>query len=319
MSVTRQTIEEARRRGLPVVVDPKSTDLARYRGATVVTPNLAEFRTWCTESFADDDLDGIGSQARRLAARSEIVAIVVTLGAGGMIVGSATGPTQHVPGRDIEVFDVTGAGDTVVATIATATAADLGLADATSLANLAGSLAVSRAGTAVIGRHDLATELDTQRGTPSLTAPEAAAFVAARRARGARIVFTNGCFDLLHEGHVAVLRAARAEGDLVVVGVNSDESVRRLKGPDRPFVDETSRAMMLAELRSVDAVVVFDEDDPGNLIELLQPDVLVKGGDYEVDAVVGRDVVVARGGRVVIVPLVEGRSTTALASRITNP
>lgn len=312
----RHVIDGAARRNVPVIVDPKGDDPGRYRGATLVTPNLAEFTSWIGARLHHTDVDALAEAGSALARDNDIANVAVTLGGSGILRASASDEPCHVPGRPIEVFDVTGAGDSVVAAIASALAAGLRLDEAIELGNVAGAVAVGRSGTSVVSRSDLARELDLTASATALDRTELLARVARWKARDQRVVFTNGCFDVLHAGHVAVITAARRAGDVLVIGLNSDESVRRLKGHGRPVTTEADRAAMLAALRGVDAVVVFDEDDPLKLIEAIAPDVLVKGGDYRREDVIGAAFVERNGGRVVIVPTKSGYSTTDLLARV---
>ena len=226
----------------------------------------------------------------------------------------------HSPARAREVFDVSGAGDTVIATLAAALAAGLAIETAVELANLAAGIVVGKVGTVPIAHHELTTILTPSKGISDaekiLSRDQIAARVREWRASGETVVFTNGCFDLLHVGHVTLLEDCRRFGSKVVLGLNTDASVQRLKGPSRPVVNEADRARVMAALGAVDAVTLFDEDTPMELIRTLQPDVLVKGGDYTVETVVGHEVVLAAGGRVEIVPTVEGFSTTGIVRKL---
>jgi D-beta-D-heptose 7-phosphate kinase/D-beta-D-heptose 1-phosphate adenosyltransferase len=314
--VCRAVIEEARRRGVPVLVDPKGRSFARYAGATALTPNLAEFEAVAGFGHLQDP--EFADAARRAREALGLDFLAVTCGDRGIVTFDERGLAHH-PAAAREVYDVSGAGDTVIATLTAALAAGLCLDDAVTLANLAAGVVVGKLGTTPVRRGEL---LDAARGA-SLTGsagkvvdlPGLRLLVAGWRARGERVVFTNGCFDLLHVGHVTLLARARREGDRLVVGLNTDRSVRALKGPSRPVVTQDDRAHVLAGLASVDAVALFDEDTPLRLIEEVRPDVLVKGGDYSEAQVVGAGQVRSWGGRVAIVPLVEGRSTTGIIDR----
>lgn len=316
-----RTIAAAQARGLPVVVDPKGRDFARYRGACVLTPNRKELAEASGRPVESDT--EVTEAARALLAASGVPAMVVTRGELGMSVVPAEGKPVHLHGEAREVFDVSGAGDTVVATLSAALAAGASLTDAARLANLAGGIVVGKVGTAVIHAEELAAALRHERwarGEAKVLEPGAALQRIGRwRTEGRRIGFTNGCFDLLHPGHLSLLNQARGVCDRLVVGLNSDASVRRLKGPDRPIQDETARAAVLASLEAVDLVVLFDEDTPLTLIEAVRPDVLVKGADYTVETVVGADLVQGYGGRVHLATLAPGHSTTATISRLTRP
>ena len=300
-------IRLARKAGVPVLADPKKPDAACYAGADLVTPNLAEAGRLFGAAAADTV--GFGRHAARIAARHRIGAVLVTLGADGMLLAGKGGKPLHVRSTARSVFDVSGAGDTVIAMLAAAMAAGADLETATRLANSAAGVVVGKAGTAAATPGEVLAEL----APPVDTGLEAALPALAEwRAQGQRIGFTNGCFDLLHPGHIHLLAKAAATSDRLVVGLNSDASTRALKGPGRPRQAQERRAAALASLPMVDAVVVFGERTPARLIRRIQPDRLVKGGDYKPGDVVGRDTVTARGGKVVIVPLVGGHSTTRL-------
>lgn len=309
-------IAAARTAGRPVLVDPKGTDYARYAGALLITPNEAEFAAVAGE-WTDEA--GLVAKARRLAADCGIGHVLITRSERGMTLVAADGaPAQHIPTRAREVFDVTGAGDTVIATLAAALAAGSPLADAVQLANHAAGIAVGKLGTATVTPLELAAALTPAR-PPAAGVVERTALLeelAAARARGERIVMTNGCFDLLHAGHVRYLAEAAALGDRLIVAVNDDASVRRLKGSERPINPLAARMEVLAALRAVDWVVPFTEDTPRALIAQLLPDVLVKGGDYRPEDIAGGAEVIAAGGEVIVLGFVEGHSTTATVGRI---
>jgi D-beta-D-heptose 7-phosphate kinase/D-beta-D-heptose 1-phosphate adenosyltransferase len=310
-------IAAARAAGRPVVVDPKGDDYRRYRGASVITPNRKEL-TEATGLPADDDAQ-VEAASRQLIERCGIEAVVATRSERGMSVVTRD-RVAHLPAEAREVFDVSGAGDTVVATLTSALAAGVSLVDAARLANLAAGIVVGKVGTAVVRAPELLEALHVQewrQGEAKMTGlDEAVECVARWRQRGRRVGFTNGCFDLLHPGHVTLLAQARAACDMLVVGLNSDASVGRLKGPTRPVQSETARATVLASLASVDLVVIFEEDTPERVIRALSPDVLVKGSDYQVAQVVGADFVQSYGGRVLLVDLKPGHSTTATIARM---
>ncbi|PWC43590.1 D-glycero-beta-D-manno-heptose-7-phosphate kinase [Azospirillum sp. TSO22-1] len=311
-------IEAARAAGLPVVVDPKGTDYRRYRGASIVTPNRKELMQ-ATGLPADDDAQ-VEAACRRLIETCGIDAVIATRSERGMSVVTRSGPAVHLPAEAREVFDVSGAGDTAVAALTAALSAGVELNDAARLANLAAGIVVGKVGTAVVRAPELLAALHAQewrQGEAKVAAREEAAERAERwRLRGKRVGFTNGCFDLLHPGHISLLTQARAACDVLVVGLNSDESVQRLKGPTRPVQSETARATVLASLSCVDLVVVFGEDTPEQLIKALRPDVLVKGADYTVETVVGAGFVQSYGGKVVLANLVAGQSTTNTIKRM---
>jgi D-beta-D-heptose 7-phosphate kinase/D-beta-D-heptose 1-phosphate adenosyltransferase len=317
--VCAATIEAARAAGVPVFVDPKGTDWARYRGATTLTPNRGELAlvAGCEVPTAD----AVARHGERVRRELGIGAMIVTLSEDGMLRVDADGAV-HVAASAREVFDVSGAGDTAIATLAAAHATDVTPHDALVLANIAAGIVVGQVGTVPVRRDELLHEL-RQRRTPGssvkiMARGEARTRVEIWRARGERIVFTNGCFDILHAGHVSYLEEARRLGHRLVVGLNSDASVRRLKGPERPINTESLRALVLSALASVDAVVVFEDDTPLDLILALRPDVLAKGADYREEDVVGAAEVRSRGGTVRLINLVEGLSTTRLVSRMAS-
>jgi D-beta-D-heptose 7-phosphate kinase/D-beta-D-heptose 1-phosphate adenosyltransferase len=314
-AVLREVIARGRRWGVPVLVDPKSPDLERYRGATVVTPNRRELAAAVGASAATFEPDRIAELARPLLGRFGLDHLVVTCGADGLVVVSPDA-SEVVPAARRQVADVTGAGDTVVAILALALGAGAALVQAARLANLAAGLVVERVGTAAVEPDELRRAVAAGHAGRILSRLELKQRLDRWRAAGLRVVFTNGCFDLLHRGHLALLRAARERGDVLVVGLNGDRSASRLKGAGRPIVPERTRAEMLAALDVVGAVVVFDEDTPLDLIREIRPQVLVKGADYLRDQVVGGDLVEGWGGEVVLVPLVPGHSTTDLLSQL---
>lgn len=300
----------ARARGAPVIVGLKGRDADKYRGATGAMLNRAELEQLTQETSVER-----GGHALRELLALEFLA--VTLGEGGIAVFAANvhGAPLLVRAEAREVFDVTGAGDTALAAFALGFASGLSLTECARLANVAAGIAVGRLGTAVVSRPALRRAL-RHTSAKQLDLDELAAVVAEERARGRRIVFTNGCYDMLHTGHVQSLEFARAQGDFLIVALNGDASVARQKGPSRPVVGEDERARMLSALACVDAVVQFDHDTPQALIERLRPDVLVKGADYAGREVVGREIVEAHGGAVVLAPLVDGVSTTTILHRI---
>jgi D-beta-D-heptose 7-phosphate kinase/D-beta-D-heptose 1-phosphate adenosyltransferase len=297
--------------GKTIVVDPKAADLTRYRGCTVITPNAQEARA--ASGCEVDDEGGVRAAAARIQAQSGAQAVLVTRGDRGMALSERDGGFHLIPTRAREVFDVTGAGDTVLAYLTLALGAGAGLLEAAGLANLAAGAKVGKVGTSPVGPAEVQAHAEEAgRAGKVVDLEQAVARVAHLRSLGRRVVFTNGCFDLLHAGHVHLLERARALGDVLVVALNSDASVRRLKGEGRPVVREGDRVRVLAALESVGLVLLFEEDTPLAVIRQLRPDVLVKGGDYAQDTIVGADLVLAWGGEVATVPLVEGRSTTGL-------
>jgi D-beta-D-heptose 7-phosphate kinase/D-beta-D-heptose 1-phosphate adenosyltransferase len=304
--------------GKPVLVDPKGTDFDKYRRADLLTPNLAEFEAVAGACRDEAELEAKGLG---LVERLELGALLVTRGEQGMSLLRRDAAPLHLPAKAREVFDVTGAGDTVISVLAAALAAGCPLAQATELANLAAGIVVGKLGAASVGAEELDYALHGakahRRGAIALEG--LLEVLRPARAAGERIVLTNGCFDILHPGHVNYLREARALGDRLVVLVNSDASVRRLKGPGRPVNALASRMDMLAALECVDWVVAFDEDTPREAICRILPDVLVKGGDYaDISAIAGHDCVLASGGEVRLLNFVEGFSTTGIIEQIRN-
>lgn len=316
--VLRELITLARDAGKAVIVDPKSPDYSIYRGATLVTPNRAELAM--AVGHNPTTTDGIVAAAQALIREHGIGGLLVTRSEEGMTLVQADGTCLNVQAEAKEVFDVSGAGDTVVAVLAAALAVGADINDAVHVANVAAGLVVAKVGTAVVNPpellHALAEQDDRHNTSKVLGWGELQEKVALWRRLGLSVGFTNGCFDLIHPGHVQLLAASRAQCDRLIVGLNSDESVRRLKGPERPIQDERSRAIVLAALASVDAVAVFEEDTPLSLITTVKPSVLIKGADYTVDQVVGADFVQQNGGRVALVDLVPNQSTTGIAQRI---
>jgi D-beta-D-heptose 7-phosphate kinase/D-beta-D-heptose 1-phosphate adenosyltransferase len=315
-SVCHAIITEARKLEIPVLVDPKQRDFSRYRGATTICPNLKELAAATGEPVCDVDQLLTAGQAQ--LARLDMEFMVVTMGDQGIAV-LRKDERLHAPAVVRQVYDVSGAGDTVVAVLALTIACDLEIETAIQLANVAAGIVVSKVGTVPIQREELlgnlSQELALHMDEKVLLLERLLSRVATWRSAGDRIVLTNGCFDILHIGHITLLERARRKGDRLIVALNSDNSVRVLKGPLRPVVGEQERARILAALSAVDAVVIFNESTPLNLIEAIRPDVLVKGGDYREESVVGAREVRAWGGRVELIPVVEGISTTQLIAR----
>jgi D-beta-D-heptose 7-phosphate kinase / D-beta-D-heptose 1-phosphate adenosyltransferase len=315
-TVCRAVIDAAVSRGIPVIVDSKSHDYSKFAGASVITPNRAEAMAAAGFGIAGPE-DGLRA-ARMIRERFGIGSVVVTLGEQGMVFVSE-GESNVIPTQARQVYDVTGAGDSVVAALSVALGRGLSTRKACLLANAAAGLQVARVGTSRITWAEVTAAIDQQPAVAEgkiVTAAELRSAVQMARADGKRIGFTNGCFDILHHGHVALLEAAARECDLLVVGVNSDASVTRLKGPPRPFVPSADRQAVLAGLSAVGLVCEFSEETPLQLIQLVEPDVLVKGGDYTLQDVVGADLVLARGGRVVTPLFVPNASTTTIVERI---
>ena len=300
---------------VPVLVDPKGTAFERYRGATLLTPNLHEFEAVVGSCPSEQTLVERGEQ---LMAELDLGALLVTRGESGMTLLRPGEEELHLPARAREVFDVTGAGDTVIATLAAAVASGAGLPEAVGLANVAASIVVGKLGTASVSAPELrrAVQQDqgSERGVVSLEQLQIA--IADARSHGERVVFTNGCFDIIHAGHVAYLEQARQLGDRLIVAVNSDDSVRRLKGKGRPINPVERRMAVLAGLESVDWVLPFSEDTPRPLLRTLQPEILAKGGDYDKEGVVGWEIVEEYGGEVTVLAFVDNVSTTAIVTKI---
>ncbi len=310
----RRVIDAAKKRAIPVFVDPKGKDFGRYRGATLLTPNLAEVERATGVDCSNEDL--VHDAGRRLLEETRADALVITLGPRGLVLLRPEQEPLHLSAAAREVYDPTGAGDVVVATLATAVAAGIELRDAAMLANAAAGVAVGKVGTAPVSSAEIARSLGSTPRDAVVSRDRLLDVIEGWRLRGKTVVFTNGCFDLLHVGHLALLRGAAELGDRLVVGLNSDASVARLKGATRPLLPAAERARLLEALEIVDAVVVFDEDTPKRLIEAVRPDVLVKGADYRVEEVEGGELVQSYGGRVALVPLVDDRSTSSIVERI---
>lgn len=309
----------AQRAKRPIVVDPKAPDFTLYRGATVLTPNVSEVERASGMRLHTPDV--LPQAVARLLHQSQAQAVLVTRGQDGLSLFHPPRAPRHIPAQAREVYDVTGAGDTVIAVFSMAFFAGLSLFEAARVANLAAGIVVGKMGTATVSREELQRALQHRPALANhklLQRDELVAVRHSHRRQGERVVFTNGCFDLLHAGHVQYLQAARALGDCLVIGLNADASVRQLKGPQRPIVPQGERAQVLAALACVDYVTIFEEATPLALITALQPDVLVKGGDYNAATIVGHDEVVASGGRVHIVPYVAGLSSTEIIAQIAS-
>jgi D-beta-D-heptose 7-phosphate kinase/D-beta-D-heptose 1-phosphate adenosyltransferase len=311
-------IERARRRGVPVFVDPYAlSDYSKYAGATVVTPNRIE--TERATGIRCTDEQHYRRAAEHLIDTLNLEAAVLTLDRHGAYLATRAGERRWLKTRERKVYDVAGAGDMLLAMLAIARCARADWPEAVALANVAAGLEVERFGSVPITRQEIVRELmaeihlhvGKERKLDQLVAE-----LARHRASGKRIVFTNGCFDIIHLGHVQYFRWAKQQGDLLVVGVNTDSGIRRLKGPQRPVIPEDDRIGVLEELESIDYLVRFDEDTPIELIRQIKPDVLVKGQDYAKEQVVGWDFVESCGGRIALAPLVDGRSTSNVIQRI---
>jgi D-beta-D-heptose 7-phosphate kinase / D-beta-D-heptose 1-phosphate adenosyltransferase len=318
-TLIERVVAIAKARRIPVVVDPKSRDVSRYEGATVLTPNASEAATIIGIECANDDR--AENAVRIFRDRAKVEAVVLTRGANGMTIFDPTevdGAVTHVPAVASQVFDVSGAGDTVVAVLALALACGASVTTAARIGNAAAGIAVSKRGTAAVHAEELSAVLGGAKAgdDPKIVGDAAAAAIVADwKAKGLKVGLTNGCFDLLHPGHVELLKRSRAACDRLVVALNADASVRRLKGETRPVQNEHARSVVMAAIDSVDLVTLFDEDTPLRLINLLRPDYLIKGADYTLATVVGADVVRAYGGKVILVPLERGHSTTSIIAR----
>jgi D-beta-D-heptose 7-phosphate kinase/D-beta-D-heptose 1-phosphate adenosyltransferase len=305
-----------REAGVPVLVDPKGDNYQKYRGATLLTPNRKEAQLATGIMITDDP--SLLAAGRTLLNDLDLEALVLTRSEEGMTVFSAQGEI-HLPTVAREIYDVSGAGDTVLSLFGLGLAQKLPLESAAQLANLGAGIVVGKVGTSTVSAQEMLavvglqhTEADQKITSVRLLEN----ILAGERQRGKKTVFTNGCFDLLHVGHVKYLQAARQLGDLLILGLNSDDSIRRLKGPSRPLIGQDERAHILAALDCIDYVVVFDEDTPLELITVLRPDILVKGGDYTPEGVVGRELVESYGGRVELINFVDGKSTTNIINKI---
>lgn len=315
LSDCQRLIQQAKAQNVAIMVDPKGSDFARYRGATLLTPNLSEFEAIVGPCKTEEELVRRGKD---LAKELALDALLVTRSEQGMTLIRVDKDELHFPARAREVFDVTGAGDTVISTLAAALAAGEDLPNAVALSNIAASIVVGKLGTAAISAPELRRAVSKEQGAEKGVVSEEQLLIslADARAAGESIVFTNGCFDILHAGHVGYLEQARAQGDRLVLAINSDESVSRLKGPGRPINPVERRMAVLSGLEAVDWVLYFDEDTPERLLEQVRPDVLVKGGDYGIDGVVGGEFVSSYGGEVRVLSFLDNCSTTAIVEKI---
>lgn len=323
-AVIRGVIARAAAAKKPLLVDPKRRDFSIYAGATIVKPNLKELEA---ATQPTDGSDESVERAARAAVALTGASVIVTRSERGMSYVGPEGPAVHIPTAARTVFDVSGAGDTVMATLAVAlnpAEPGEGAAHALAVANAAAGIVVAKAGTATVTTAEIAVEMarPAQAGGRSAakiaTRAQARAIAAAWRAQGLVVGFTNGCFDLLHPGHIQLLERSAEACDRLIVGLNTDASVSRLKGPTRPVQREEARARVMAALGMVDLVVLFEEDTPAEIIKELLPEALMKGADYTVETVVGADTVIAHGGRVVLIDLLPDSSTTALVKRATG-
>ncbi|GAA4500274.1 bifunctional D-glycero-beta-D-manno-heptose-7-phosphate kinase/D-glycero-beta-D-manno-heptose 1-phosphate adenylyltransferase HldE [Pseudaeromonas paramecii] len=315
LAAVSRMIPLARAAGVPVLVDPKGTDFEKYRGATLLTPNMSEFEAVVGKVKDEQDLVAKGLE---LVRRFELQALLVTRSEHGMTLIRDGQTELHLPAQAHEVYDVTGAGDTVIGTLATALAAGKPLDEACALANAAAGIVVGKLGTSTVSPVELARAIygEQETGFGVVSEQQLKVAVAAARSRGETVVMTNGCFDILHAGHVAYLQQARQLGDRLIVAVNDDASVSRLKGPGRPVNPVDRRMAVLAALGAVDWVVPFGEDTPRRLIAEVLPDKLVKGGDYQPEQIAGFDEVTANGGEVLVLNFEDGCSTSAIIRTI---
>ncbi|MEO1325989.1 MAG: bifunctional D-glycero-beta-D-manno-heptose-7-phosphate kinase/D-glycero-beta-D-manno-heptose 1-phosphate adenylyltransferase HldE [Pseudomonadota bacterium] len=317
LSDVSELIDVAKAAGAVVLIDPKGSDFSKYRNASLITPNESEFRAAAGDWANDDELE---AKARQMVADLNLKALLVTRSQRGMLLVTLDDEPFHLSTEAREVFDVTGAGDTVIGTLGAAIAAGCELRTAVQLANLAAGRVVGKIGVAGVTPAELRVALHRRGkgGRESVDAASLLALVDEAKQSGERVVMTNGCFDLLHAGHVAYLEEAKSLGDRLIVAVNDDASVERLKGPGRPINTVEDRMMVLAGLAAVDWVVPFSTDTPAPLIESVLPDVLVKGGDYAVSDIAGGAAVLSNGGEVRVLSFREGRSSTSIIERIRN-
>ena len=311
----QQLIRMAKSRNIPVLADPKGTNFDKYQGATLITPNMKEFETVVGPCKDEQE---IISKGKKLLKELNLTALLITRSEHGMTLIRANEPELHLPARAREVFDVTGAGDTVISVLAAALSSGSDMPQAAALANIAAGLVVAKLGTATISMPELRREVNRELGAErgAVTPDQLMIALEDARAHGEKIVFTNGCFDILHAGHVGYLEQARKQGDRLVLAINGDDSIRRLKGEGRPINPVDRRMTVMAGLEAVDWVVSFDEDTPENLLHIVKPDVLVKGGDYTLDQVVGAPIVQAYGGEVKVLSFLDNCSTTAIVEKI---
>jgi len=310
-------VDLARKFDIPIIADPKGTDFSKYNGVSVLTPNAKELSSATQMPVTNGE--EAEKAAHKIINETGIRAIVVTRGREGMSIVD-TNSTIHLPVNSREVFDVSGAGDTVVAIMGTMIASGIELHEAAKIANAAAGVVVAKVGTAVACIEEIVAALDASEATintDKISSLKGAQECINRwRVNGDKIAFTNGCFDLIHPGHISLLRQARSSADHLIVGLNTDESVRRLKGRNRPIQDEGSRAEVLSSLSDVDLVIFFSEDTPIEIIKTLKPDILVKGADYAIDEVVGGELVTSYGGKILLAELTPGDSSSNIIERI---
>jgi D-beta-D-heptose 7-phosphate kinase / D-beta-D-heptose 1-phosphate adenosyltransferase len=313
----KKVIKLAAKASKRVLIDPSPiTDYSKYTGASVITPNRYETRMGV--GFEIKTIKDAARGAKELVRKLKLEGIVITLDKEGAYLRSP-GFDEHIPTRPRIVYDVTGAGDTVLATLAVALAAGCDFKTAVQLSNIAGGIEVEKFGGATVSRDEIITEIAyLNRGAEGKvrSADSLAAELAWHRKQNRKIVFTNGCFDVIHRGHIEYLKFCKKHGDIVVVGLNSDNSVKAIKGPDRPIHNEVDRAMVLAALESVDYIMIFEETNPLNIIKKVHPDVLIKGKDWEKKGVIGAEFVKSYGGRLILSPMVKGKSSTSIIEKM---
>ncbi|MCH9843725.1 MAG: bifunctional D-glycero-beta-D-manno-heptose-7-phosphate kinase/D-glycero-beta-D-manno-heptose 1-phosphate adenylyltransferase HldE [Gammaproteobacteria bacterium] len=312
---SRRLIKLARNKKIPILVDPKGNSFEVYKGATLLTPNFSEFQAVVGPCSSEKIL---AEKGEKLISKLEIEALLITRSEKGMTLLRKDLPTVHLPAHAREVFDVTGAGDTVIAVLAAALASRIDILDAVTMANVAAGIVVGKLGTSTVSQPELYRAMDKYRGAEfGITNDEQLlAGITEAKARGEKIVFTNGCFDILHAGHVGYLKQAKDNGDRLIVAINGDVSVSNLKGPGRPINTVDQRMAVLAGLEAVDWVISFDDDTPNRLLKKIKPDVLVKGGDYSPKEVVGYEIVESYGGEVHVLDYFDNCSTTKIVKKI---
>ncbi len=312
----KQTINACRRQNIPILIDPKGEDFSRYNGATVLTPNRRETEIATKIKIADET--SLVTAGKQLKNDYHFGAVIITRSEEGMTLFSQNNEVHHFPTKAREVFDVSGAGDTLIATIGAVLAAGFSLGTAVKIGNIAAGVVVGKLGTSTVTPEEIASQYAQGKTAESkiLHQKQLKKIVDIHRQRGETIVFTNGCFDLLHAGHVWYLQQARQRGDVLILGLNADTSIRRLKGEKRPLLAENERAQILSALDCISHIVIFEEDTPMKLLEIIRPDLLVKGGDYTADQVVGKEFVESYGGVVELISFVEGKSTTNIVDKI---
>lgn len=318
-SLCQVAINKARDKGIPVLIDPKGTDWIRYEGASCITPNLAEFHQICSTISNDWEAcsSGVSFLAAQICEKFSLERLLLTRGPEGMELFEKGSQVIKLPASVREVSDVSGAGDTVIATLAACVAKGLSWEESAAIANTAAGIAVSKIGATPVELSELNNALEKdQKDSKIYSLSGLLEVISQWRSEGKRIVFTNGCFDLLHPGHISLLHESASLGDKLIVGLNSDASIARLKGAGRPIQAETNRARVLAALEDVDAIVVFAEDTPELLLSAIRPDVLVKGGDYQIENVVGADFVKSYGGKLHLARFLDGHSTSALVGQM---